>query len=247
MVARGGVATVARMLALARNRLLSAADTWERHLVVARLVGRPRTLVDVGGLPGQLAAFLPGTAVTAVNVEPPADLLVDPGPLPFTDASIPAVASLDTLEHVPPGERAGFVAELVRVARDRLVLCCPLGTPQHVAAERALHDWLRAATGAEHPWLAEHLAHGLPTREELEDLLAPARAAGARVRLLFHGDFRRAERELRRIVRARARPRPASLAAFALPRLAHRPDLRLAEAPTELTNRVFAVVEPPGR
>ena len=75
-----------RALALARNRALTAADTWERHLVVAQLAGEPTPGRRRGGLPGQLRSFLPSTSVLAVNIAPPADLLVDPGPLPFRTA-----------------------------------------------------------------------------------------------------------------------------------------------------------------
>ncbi len=100
------VNTPERIQALARNRALTAADTWERHLVVARLAEAPRQVVDVGGLPGQLRSFLPGASVVAANIEPPADLLVEPGALPFRDRAIEVVTSLDALEHVPPPERA---------------------------------------------------------------------------------------------------------------------------------------------
>jgi hypothetical protein len=227
----------------ARDRLLTAADTWERHLVVADLAGRPRTVVDVGGLPGQLADFLPGASVVAVNVASPADLVVEPGPLPFRDRSIDVVTSLDTLEHVPPAERAGFVAELVRIARRRAVLCCPLGTPEHVAAEHEVQAWHHGLTGAEHPWLTEHIELGLPTAQELDAQLAAAVRDGDRAQLYFHGDFRRTNEQFRAIVTARRRPTPAAVWSFGRRRLGHVPDVALADAPTPYTNRVFAVVE----
>jgi hypothetical protein len=227
----------------ARDRLVTAADTWERHLIVAELAGRPRTVIDVGGLPGQLRGFLPGASVVAVNVSPPADLLVEPGQLPFRDRSIDVVTSLDTLEHVPAADRPGFVAELVRVARGRLVLCCPLGTPEHVAAEHEVQGWHRELTGAEHPWLTEHIALGLPTADELRAHLEAATSNGDGIRLAYHGDFRAANEQFRAIVRARRRPTPGAVWRFAGPRLAHRPDVELAAAPGAYTNRVFAVVE----
>jgi Methyltransferase domain len=228
---------------LVRNRALTAADTWERHLVVAELVGPARQVVDVGGLPGQLASFLPGASVVAANISQPADLLVEPGGLPFKDRSIEVVTSLDALEHVPPADRPRFVAELVRVARRRLVLCCPFGGPEHAAAEREVQRWHEELTGDGHPWLAEHLELGLPTQEELEACFAPARAAGDDVRFRYHGDFRATNEQFRRIVAARRRPRPGSVLAYGVRRLAHRPDTELTERPTPYTNRVFAVVD----
>src|SRR4029453_18161840 len=61
-------------------------DTWERHLLVPALVRDARSVLDVGGLPGQLDAFLPGAKVLAANISEPADLLVDPAELPVRDA-----------------------------------------------------------------------------------------------------------------------------------------------------------------
>jgi hypothetical protein len=232
-----------RAIALARNRALTAADTWERHLVVAELAGEPRQVLDVGGLPGQLRSFLPGASVVAANIEPPADLLLDGDGLPFKDRAVEVVTSLDALEHVRPAERAGFVAELVRVTGRRLVLCCPLGSPEHVAAEREVRAWFRDLTGEDHPWLAEHAENGLPTRAELEADLAAATGPGDTVRLAFHGDFRVTNAQFEEIVLARHRPTPGRVARFARHRLAHRPDTRLDDEPGPYANRVFAIVD----
>jgi hypothetical protein len=241
------VTAIERALALARNRALTAADTWERHLVVAELAGSPRQVVDVGGLPGQLSSFLPGACVVAANIAAPADLLVDPGALPFRDRSIEVVTSLDALEHVPPAERRGFVAELVRVTGRRLVLCCPLGTPEHAQAEREIQAWYRELTGEDHPWLVQHLEHGLPTERELQDWLAAASEPGDRWMLRYHGDFRTTNEQFKRIVTARRRPTPTTVWGFASRRLRHHPDTRLQDRPGRHTNRIFAVVDRPAR
>jgi len=232
-----------RAVGFARDHALTAADTWERHLIVAQLAGAPRQVVDVGGLPGQLRGFLPGASVVAANVVSPADLLVPEDGLPFKDRSVEVLTSLDALEHVPPAVRAGFVAELVRVAARRVILCCPLGTPAHDAAEREVAAWYRELTGAEHPWLAEHLENGLPRQDELERWFAAAAAPGDSVRLHFHGDFRATNRQFEQIVSARHKPRPGSVWRFASARVSHRPDVALADAPGLYTNRVFVVVD----
>jgi hypothetical protein len=228
-----------RALQLARDRYFTPTDTLERHLIVARLLGSPRTVVDVGGDRGRLAGALPGVAVTAVNVQQPADLIVDPGPLPFRDRAIRAVTSLDTLEHIPPADRASFVAELVRVCDERLVLCCPLGGPEHAAGEREMQAWHVAATGAPHPWLQEHLDNGLPELADLKRMFAEAVAPGDRVTLRFHGDFRGTNEQFK----AFAAADPRSRARHALVRLRYEPDLALREQPDPWVNRVFVLVE----
>jgi hypothetical protein len=235
-------AATARLRALAERRVLLAPDTLERHLLVAQLVGSPVDLVDVGGMPGQLAGFLPRTRVLAVNVEEPADLVVPADALPFADATFECSTSLDVLEHVPPGDRRRFVREQLRVTRRRTVLCCPLGTPEHVEAERAVAAWHRETVGEENRWLAEHAANGLPTLEELH---AAFEHHPGPVRFLFHGDARVVDEQFKQLVLARHRHRPGDLVRYARLRLPYRPRLTLSEAPSPWSNRVFVVADPP--
>jgi SAM-dependent methyltransferase len=232
------VAAAARQ-ALA-DHVLSAPDTWERHLIVAELAGDAESVLDVGGLPGQLRGFLPRSRVLAVNVTAPADLIVPMDELPFKDATFDVVTSLDVLEHISPADRQRFVDEMLRVAGLRVVLCCPLGTPEHVAAEADVHTWYRGLAGAEHPWLAEHAANGLPTLEELERLFA---RDGASIRFAFHGDVREVNDQFRRLVLARHRHRPGDLLRYARFRLPYRPDTTLADRPSVWTNRVFVIAD----
>jgi hypothetical protein len=217
-----------------------AADTWERHLIVAELLGAPSRVLDVGGLPGQLDAFLPDSSVLAVNVSEPADLIVDPDGLPFKDATFPGVTSLDVLEHIPPGDRHRFVHEMLRVCGGRLVLCCPLGSPEHLAAEREVDEWYVELAGEHHPWLEEHLSYGLPTLPELEGIFG---AHGGPVRFAFHGDLRVVNEQFRLLMTARHGLRPTDLVRYARFRLPYRPQTALDDAPTPWTNRVYAVAD----
>ena len=230
--------TLARRLV--RDHALSAPDTWERHLIVAELVRDAGSVLDVGGLPGQLDAFLPGAKVLAANVSEPADLIVDPKSLPFRDGVFDATTSLDVLEHVPAPHRPGFVAEQLRVSRGRTVLCCPLGTPEHVAAEEEVHAWYRELTGEDHPWLAEHARNGLPTLEELREAFS---VHDGPLRFAFHGDFREVNEQFRHGMLARRRHRPGDLLSYAAFRLPYRPGTALSDAPTPYTNRVFVIAD----
>jgi hypothetical protein len=234
--------TADRALQLARERFVTPTDTLERHLIAARLLGSPRSVVDVGGDRGQLSGVLPDAAITAVNVQHPADLIVDPGPLPFRDRSVEAVTSLDTLEHIPPADRPGFVAELLRICDKRLVLCCPLGGAEHAAAERAMQEWHIAATGAPQPWLEEHLEHGLPELADLRRWFEAATDAGDEVTFLFHGDFRVLNEQFRDHVEATLARDPRRRARLAAARLRFVPDPELRSEPDPWVNRVFVVV-----
>jgi hypothetical protein len=231
-----------RLRAFLADRVLSAPDTWERHLIVADLVGSPVDLVDVGGLPGQLASYLPDTRVLAVNVQEPADLIVPMDALPFTDGAFEASTSLDVLEHVPPDDRTRFVGEMLRVTRRRSVLCCPLGSPEHREAEEEIQGWYRSVAGDGHPWLEDHLSKGLPTLDELR--AAYSDHAGP-VRFLFHGDFREVNDQFRRLVLARHRHRPTDVTGYARFRLSYAPRTDVSEAPTPFSNRVFVVSDAP--
>jgi SAM-dependent methyltransferase len=190
-------------------------DTRERHKVVSRALEDAATVLDVGGRTGELASFLPRSSVTTANVRGPADVLFSGETLPFDTDSFVAATSLDVLEHIWRERRGRHLEELVRVARERVVVCCPLGTPEHVAAEREL------AARRPHPFLEDHLAKGLPTEQELHDLVAGLPFS---FHFAFHGDFRRVIRifELAGVLQ-----------------LLRPPDLELRAEAGRYTNRVF--------
>lgn len=219
-------------------RLVLHPDTHARHALAARFLGDAGSVLDVGGVHGQLARFLPGRRVVAANVEPPADVLFDGLRLPFADSSFAAATSLDVLEHLPAGQRAAHVSELARVACRRVLLASPWGSEQHAEAERALEAWYETETGAPHPRLAQHVAYGLPTGDEL---LGLAEGAGLRGELFFQGDFRQNDRLFR--FATRARHNPLALARYAVLRIATTPDVTLTRAPGPHTNRAFLVAE----
>lgn len=132
------------------------------------------SILDVGCGPHGLACLAPDVpftgadvafnGVTAPSMVP---VVLELGPLlPFPDASFHTVLCLDVLEHVPPGERKPFIAELARVSARRVVLACPS------AAAQGLDDLLRSRMGRPYPsWLVEHGDCGLPTDAELDALI----------------------------------------------------------------------------
>ena len=224
--------------------LAYAPDTRERHAIVGRLSGAPESVLDAGGVPRALAKHLPrGTRIVTANVEPPADLLVKGVTLPVEDASFELVTSVDVLEHIAPDDRPRFVAELVRAAKRRVVLCCPFGSPEHQAAEAELLEWYEALTGQRSQWLAEHVQNGLPTDDDLRAAFAPwVCDEGAHVAFSYHGDFRRNVSQFREATIA-IQGGAGAKGRLALRWLAYRPDLRVTQQPTQWTNRVFIVLD----
>ncbi|HZR83306.1 MAG TPA: methyltransferase domain-containing protein [Candidatus Binatia bacterium] len=184
-----------------RDELVSGLpfDLYERYALAAevasRVVADARTLLDVGGTMGGDAGhlawtgdFFPGLPVTVVDRRP-ADVpehvaLATGAPLPFADRAFDVVTALDVLEHVPPAERAAWLAEAWRVTARVLVLGNPFATPGVADADRYLFELIRTRYGYEHGFLAEHLAHGHP---DLAATRAFFEARGASVTVLPSG------------------------------------------------------------
>lgn len=141
--------------------------------VVEATTGPRSRVLDVGGGPGSLQAFLPEADVTSTDVALPGSwhaqapdlVLADGASLPFADDAFDAVVSLDTLEHVIPASRAAFLEECARVARGYVLVVCPYGTTGVADADEALRAYVRARFGPDFPTtriLDEHLGYGHP-------------------------------------------------------------------------------------
>lgn len=172
-------------------------DQYQRYRLVADIVGlveadgRKRAILDVGGRTGLLRRFLPGHAVTLVDVEPsdiPDVVLGDGRKLPFPDKSFDVVAAFDTLEHVPKEGRDAFVDECSRVAREHVVLVGPYAHPAVDEAEELLLRFLEDHLGEKHRYLREHRANTLPAMEAVVERL---RRGGAKVATIAHGNVER--------------------------------------------------------
>ncbi|HTL52636.1 MAG TPA: class I SAM-dependent methyltransferase [Planctomycetota bacterium] len=173
-------------------------DMFARHRAVAALFSAneaARTMLDIGGAPGLLAALLPQHAVTTVDTGHAVEhagflrlsalgLSGEPASfqLPFADASFDAVVAIDVLEHIPAERRAAFIAEAARVAKATLVIAGPVDSAAARGAEAALAAALNAAqsesaTGAAagvHEFLDEHRRFGLPAAADIERWFAAA-------------------------------------------------------------------------
>lgn len=143
-------------------------DTYERHKKIGGLIKNGETVLDVGGAAGHLSLFSkPGRIITAnLPGAENSDVIIKGGKLPFRNNSFDVVCSIDVLEHLPPKDRVGFIRELLRVAKKRIILSFPIGTPEHKTYELQTQKWLESE-GRDVTYLKEHIKFGLPTRDEI--------------------------------------------------------------------------------
>ncbi|HEV3143879.1 MAG TPA: glycosyltransferase [Gemmataceae bacterium] len=92
-------------------------------------------------------------------------------PMPFADSSIDVVVALEALEHMPPGQRPFFIQQCLRVAFHGVVLSCPNESAETAKAEELALAAYRSGNDEEHPRLREQRLFGLPTEEDLRDIL----------------------------------------------------------------------------
>ena len=164
-------------------RLELPFDQFQRYQVTADVLAQldlpPGSLVlEVGGGPGPLESFLPEHEVMVSDITGAhlgRFLLADGAALPFADETFAAVVTLDTLEHVPARFRDAFLAELLRVSADLVVLSAPFASPELELAEEALNEFIRARFQGDFPTLDEHADNGLP---ELVPTVAALGACG---------------------------------------------------------------------
>ncbi|MEE8602979.1 class I SAM-dependent methyltransferase [Euzebya tangerina] len=151
--------------------------------VVERTVGPDARVLDLGGGPGTLAAFLPEADVTATDIVAPSSwheqapdlVLADGAQLPFADDAFDAVVTLDTLEHVVPASRSSFLDEIGRVAARWALVVCPFGTPGVPDADIALRAYVRNRFADDLPTIGilnEHINYGHPNLAASRDRLA---------------------------------------------------------------------------
>jgi SAM-dependent methyltransferase len=111
--------------------------------------------------------------------------------LPFDDASFDVVLSLEMLEHIPADARPKVLRELFRMLRPggRMVVTFPADE----AARRLdlrLNEAYRRRYGEDHPWVAEHIAEGVPSTEETVALVRSIAGEDATVDVHKHDPAR---------------------------------------------------------
>jgi SAM-dependent methyltransferase len=151
-----------------------------RDATRASTSGEASALLDVGCGDGGMAIFLKNTKVVGVDLEP-SDAVLDNRTfvqasiteLPFADSSFRYVTCIDVLQALPRDIRERGLAEMIRVAREGLVITAPQGG----VAASVDADYQRGliAHGKREPdWVAESLANPYPTAEAIVAALPDA-------------------------------------------------------------------------
>jgi hypothetical protein len=152
-------------------------DAALRYLPIAEHLNRSgmNQVLDVGsggeGLSlywGRKTIALDLSMTAALGGSPILPVIGSATALPFRDQSIEVIVSADVLEHVPRSDRARMLSEMIRVSSAQVIVAAPCGHGAHLA-EVDVERIYREKTGAPHPWLREHLAHGLPNEAEIQE------------------------------------------------------------------------------
>jgi len=150
-----------------------AHEHWHRYAFARRFVAGRRTL-DVACGEGYGSALLASAAASVVGVDVAADVVAhasaryrerpnlrfetgSAAALPLADASVDAVVSFETIEHLPRDDQPRMLAEIARVLADDGVLVLSAPNPVEYSQKRDYRN----------PF---HIHE--PTREELDALLA---------------------------------------------------------------------------
>jgi SAM-dependent methyltransferase len=104
--------------------------------------------------------------------------------VPLPDHVFDVVLSLDMIEHLSPSDRRKALAEMLRLLAPggRMIVGCPAGAAAR-AMDRRLQGVFSALHGRPHPWVSEHIEHGLPDPVQLREELASLTGPGTRVQV----------------------------------------------------------------
>jgi SAM-dependent methyltransferase len=91
--------------------------------------------------------------------------------MPFKDGAFDVVVVSDVMEHVPPGQRKQVVAEVLRVARKKVVFGYPCGQAAFELDRKLYRDYLSRDLPPP-VWLEEHMLHPFPDEDLLVELPA---------------------------------------------------------------------------
>ncbi len=180
---------------LVHNFWFLPPDLHERQRFMSSKIPAGKTVLDVGGEQPILEQVTQMAEYYTLNVDRDINqtskhikklkksMLYDGKNLPFDDNTFDIVVCIDVLEHVSQKERTPLIKEMLRVSKEVLICSAPLGTAEHIQAEK---DLLRSLTDKkEASFLEDHIQKGLPTPESLQKWTQEIGGT-----LSYSGDFR---------------------------------------------------------
>lgn len=143
-------------------------------------------IADIGGFRDNpiLKELLSETSILSLNIPGEyhgrtGDITYDGSHMPLLDNSVPIMMAVDVLEQINPVKRSDLIKEMVRVAKNRVIVSGPYHSEINVAYEEELIDYMRKNNLPPKVSIVKHRDLGLPTLEELV-------AIGRKLRFPFH-------------------------------------------------------------
>ena len=174
-----------------------AWDTRCRNVDVARIlrpfVNAETTVLDAGCGEYGLSAFVAAKSVVGVDILP-TDVKIDGFTfihgsiitLPFAERSFSVAASVDVLEHLPEDLRPEAIRQIVRVAKETIIITFPAGKEARKIDE-AFNSKLISSNQAVPDWLSEHLENSYPDVAEVAEIIKnEANETGRKVKVTIH-------------------------------------------------------------
>lgn len=90
--------------------------------------------------------------------------------LPFANKSFDFVISSDTLEHIAPALRPKVVGEMLRVAKQMVIIAVPTGIESQ-KQDQLLSDYFEKKFGHRFQFFTEHKVYGLPEIESVSAII----------------------------------------------------------------------------
>ncbi|MDP3888451.1 MAG: class I SAM-dependent methyltransferase [bacterium] len=185
-------------LFLARLFPANSLDTDLRYRHVVRLLNKnglkeKDTLLEVGSGPAGLTRYLK-REITGLDKEFPKETSPFLKPitgsavkLPFISKSFDHIICLDVIEHLPRQNRRKAIVEMLRVAKQDVILAMPIGKLAQKQDELLQNQCLE--THSEKGVLAEHLKYGLPSQEEMtQAILKGAHSCRKKVKIRVYSN-----------------------------------------------------------
>jgi len=165
-------------------------DLFTRSIISSEIIkevknrlGKPLSILDVGGRNGCLRVFLQQYDISILDLRLPESssdtelfrqgkyFISDIQKTNFEDGSFDVVTSFDMIEHLQESQRKKAFQEMLRISNSLVIIAAPFRSKSNEKAEILLNQQFKHLTGNEHEWLKEHIENKLPEHELIEDFV----------------------------------------------------------------------------